>query len=165
MPEVSDLSLLRAGGPGPGRGCGKASGSPDVEPGLGEFICPKLQRLASSLPLLSPGEHIPPAPGSILPHTPVRVHFSRSRRDFRIPCNHFTDGSREESASLEVIYEVDGLAEPKAAPLLGPQPCKGLFPATGASPLLGTRPILPQEAVKSQGEGGWKAQLPQFDRA
>lgn len=77
------------------------------------------------------------------------VCFSKAGRDFSEPSNHFTDGPRKESESLEVTHEVGGQAGPEAAP-----PPRGSFHALGLPLSQAPGQFPPQEAIKSRGTMG-----------
>ena len=78
--------------------------------------------------------------------------FQDLEGNFRIPCNHLINGSREKSESLEFTDEVNGPAGPEAEPLLRPQPCKESFSQLLGLPLSRAQGQLPlRETVKKQG--------------
>lgn len=161
FPEISDLSLPRARGPRAGQRLLRGHLYLHMWGLPGRILSPQAPA-ANGLVTSSPASkrvHPTTRPGLHPPSNPSEVStlffcFSRPGRDFGIPCNHLTDGSREESESPDVTYEVDGTAGPRAAPPLRPQPCKGLFPATGASSFPGIKPVPTPRSCKKQGNDG-----------
>lgn len=119
---------------------------PQPAPGRAAVCSEGLSRRgADGLVTLSRRAH-PTTLGSTLPHTPVGLArlFLRAGGDFSDPADHFTDGPREESESLEVTYKS----------VARPQPGQGLFPATGAPSVPGARPVPTPGSRKSRGTMG-----------